>query len=68
MSFCVIIHQSRKEPSKNNNPRRMTMSNPSTTITSVLDSKSTNPEKKNSLNILLWESLVIQMLNLPHAA
>lgn len=44
------------------------MSNQSITISSVLDSKSTTPEKKNAQNIMLWESLVIQMLNLPHAA
>jgi hypothetical protein len=44
------------------------MGNQMITIRSILDSKSTTPEKKNAQNILLWESLVIQMLNLPHAA
>lgn len=48
--------------------RRTTMANLILTIASVIDSKSASPERKNTLNIMLWESLVNQMLNLPRAA
>jgi hypothetical protein len=44
------------------------MANLILSIASVIDSKAASPERRNTLNIMLWESLVNQMLNLPRAA
>jgi hypothetical protein len=52
---------------ENNNSRRDFMSNQGNNVFSVLDTKSTTPEKMTALNILLWEKLATRMLGLPNA-
>jgi hypothetical protein len=65
--FYVIINESRNGATENNNSRRDFMSNQGINVFSVLDTKSTTPEKMTALNILLWEKLATRMLGLPNA-